>query len=71
MKLRQGVYIGLPAQPAAFRRLCVETSEMFGAVESAVPAAFRRLCVETIPTDNRPNRSYPAAFRRLCVETRI
>ena len=36
--------------PAAFGRLCVETSKirtMSGVIE---PAAFGRLCVETVPT---------------------
>ena len=33
--------------PAAFRRLCVETSDDFGRLKSNSPAAFRRLCVET------------------------
>ena len=33
--------------PAAFRRLCVETSGMPKNVPTMPPAAFRRLCVET------------------------
>ena len=33
--------------PAAFRRLCVETTLTASAFLSAPPAAFRRLCVET------------------------
>ena len=35
-------------QPAAFRRLCVETSNGVLLGENAPPAAFRRLCVETV-----------------------
>ena len=33
--------------PAAFRRLCVETTYTAGMSGSGGPAAFRRLCVET------------------------
>ena len=33
--------------PAAFRRLCVETTAIPVRLPSASPAAFRRLCVET------------------------
>ena len=33
--------------PAAFRRLCVETSDVHNVVNRSSPAAFRRLCVET------------------------
>ena len=33
--------------PAAFRRLCVETSAFQQSAELMQPAAFRRLCVET------------------------
>ena len=35
------------ALPAAFRRLCVETSRKFTRNGGGTPAAFRRLCVET------------------------
>ena len=35
-------------QPAAFRRLCVETSYEMSGIELTQPAAFRRLCVETL-----------------------
>ena len=35
--------------PAAFRRLCVETSKLVRVYEKGRPAAFRRLCVETLP----------------------
>ena len=38
------VYDGLPA---AFRRLCVETTNPTNGGSSEAPAAFRRLCVET------------------------
>ena len=33
--------------PAAFRRLCVETTNPTNGGSSEAPAAFRRLCVET------------------------
>ena len=59
------------ADPAAFRRLCVETVRLRGGWPSPAPAAFRRLCVETEllidEAEQLPTR--PAAFRRLCVET--
>ena len=35
-------------EPAAFRRLCVETWPFLMRVSLASPAAFGRLCVETI-----------------------
>ena len=35
-------------QPAAFRRLCVETKLLEQSYIIFVPAAFRRLCVETL-----------------------
>ena len=42
----------LPAgAPAAFRRLCVETSEAANDDNVSYPAAFRRLCVETFMGD--------------------
>ena len=34
--------------PAAFRRLCVETSNALCRLKRILPAAFRRLCVETL-----------------------
>ena len=34
--------------PAAFRRLCVETSSQGTVIKEIGPAAFRRLCVETL-----------------------
>ena len=34
-------------QPAAFRRLCVETQNGTRKFAQMFPAAFRRLCVET------------------------
>ena len=39
----------LPLQPAAFRRLCVETGVFYTRIPAFPPAAFRRLCVETLP----------------------
>ena len=48
MKLRL-VPIGLKnLEPAAFRRLCVETGRVGTYISAVSPAAFRRLCVETI-----------------------
>ena len=41
----------LRGAPAAFRRLCVETSYHAAKYPIELPAAFRRLCVETKPTD--------------------
>ena len=40
--------------PAAFRRLCVETSIDTGSLNGIEPAAFRRLCVETAPRYFQP-----------------
>ena len=56
--------------PAAFGRLCVETSIFFDGRFFFSPAAFGRLCVETdwLAVDFGGWR--PAAFGRLCVETR-
>ena len=41
--------------PAAFRRLCVETSVTSKLIWSASPAAFRRLCVETNGVNFNPS----------------
>ena len=61
--------LGASDEPAAFRRLCVETAGMPSRMYVYRPAAFRRLCVETISwSATRPVKN-PAAFRRLCVET--
>ena len=57
------------SQPAAFRRLCVETLLEQLWLRNALPAAFRRLCVETLSAITEELREAPAAFRRLCVET--
>ena len=38
---------GVIDRPAAFRRLCVETSKSTNKPALFIPAAFRRLCVET------------------------
>ena len=57
--------------PAAFRRLCVETSWLPSESDCALPAAFRRLCVETTLIRRIGKLLAPAAFRRLCVETRL
>ena len=56
-------------QPAAFRRLCVETLFIDCLQSVDRPAAFRRLCVETGNGYKAINGYDPAAFRRLCVET--
>ena len=37
------------AAPAAFGRLCVETSKTLYSLPLPAPAAFGRLCVETLP----------------------
>ena len=55
--------------PAAFRRLCVETGNKKISMGDEDPAAFRRLCVETIDAITAEHLFLPAAFRRLCVET--
>ena len=55
--------------PAAFRRLCVETTDTLPSSTARRPAAFRRLCVETQNVWLKHKHSVPAAFRRLCVET--
>ena len=59
-------------QPAAFRRLCVET---FGSVTSSAKVRVQPPsggCVLKRLTKNMPVRlQVPAAFRRLCVETQI
>ena len=56
-------------RPAAFRRLCVETTVWQVCLRPNSPAAFRRLCVETSSVALSPEALTPAAFRRLCVET--
>ena len=56
-------------EPAAFRRLCVETHLKHQKHRHHGPAAFRRLCVETYQRGRLSHSSLPAAFRRLCVET--
>ena len=38
-------------EPAAFRRLCVETNLTRADADVYIPAAFRRLCVETNSTE--------------------
>ena len=55
--------------PAAFRRLCVETASYWPNGSTPPPAAFRRLCVETTQSCSVKIDESPAAFRRLCVET--
>ena len=48
-------------KPAAFGRLCVETSMLLSASLRLLPAAFGRLCVETVSTTPRVN--LPTASR--------
>ena len=55
--------------PAAFGRLCVETSRFRKSRLNITPAAFGRLCVETIRYAASFDPVMPAAFGRLCVET--
>ena len=47
MKLNICYYLTKILQPAAFGRLCVETSIRNRTGTTVVPAAFGRLCVET------------------------
>ena len=56
--------------PAAFGRLCVETTASLLLIAAyGGPAAFGRLCVETTARIMPGSNSGPAAFGRLCVET--
>ena len=48
MKLMVMIITKYWSNPAAFRRLCVETILGFNISSVRFPAAFRRLCVETI-----------------------
>ena len=57
--------------PAAFRRLCVETTQWLADGTGEKSAAFRRLCVETREWLEWERNDKAAAFRRLCVETRL
>ena len=56
-------------RPAAFGRLCVETSLCTMRPCRPMPAAFGRLCVETSNSGQGKGSDDPAAFGRLCVET--
>ncbi len=47
-------------EPAAFRRLCVETATSLYPVTGSHPAAFRRLCVETTHKTKVETKSEPA-----------
>ena len=69
LKLQDAIQIAGVIAPAAFRRLCVETSASAFAFAFSSPAAFRRLCVETMISGGSGVVLAPAAFRRLCVET--
>ena len=57
-------------EPAAFGRLCVETTLAEVVIAPSFPAAFGRLCVETVLVEYQYLLVSPAAFGRLCVETR-
>ena len=57
--------------PAAFGRLCVETSNGRQKFAKCWPAAFGRLCVETAQWRDNRKKEVPAAFGRLCVETSL
>ena len=59
------------ACPAAFRRLRVETMQIYCKSLIYKPAAFRRLRVETTGATDFETAAQPAAFRRLRVETLI
>ena len=59
----------MATDPAAFGRLCVETSPLSATLKTTGPAAFGRLCVETVSACSAPKPPKPAAFGRLCVET--
>ena len=70
MKLKYLILKKKYITPAAFRRLCVETTRLKDLENKRkAPAAFRRLCVETTYTAGMSGSGGPAAFRRLCVET--
>ena len=47
LKLRVEIAAREVLEPAAFRRLCVETADWKTSPMRVSPAAFRRLCVET------------------------
>ena len=69
MKPASETNISKCAVPAAFGRLCVETSDLRPNRSRMQPAAFGRLCVETHKATKPRMKSLPAAFGRLCVET--
>ena len=48
MKHNKGLAFDMTPNPAAFRRLCVETGKVIAERWLGMPAAFRRLCVETM-----------------------
>ena len=69
LKLKNDDWGQLMIYPAAFGRLCVETSPSRPAAAAQAPAAFGRLCVETKAPMTKVGITAPAAFGRLCVET--
>ena len=69
LKQRHPTLASRPHPPAAFGRLCVETTVAEDAPNPDVPAAFGRLCVETPLLLGISLVLDPAAFGRLCVET--
>ena len=54
LKRHQLRYMDRSSDPAAFRRLCVETLTAVPIIGEGEPAAFRRLCVETECTELCP-----------------
>ena len=61
LKLFENQRVSVSGEPAAFGRLCVETSFSLSNFHHAVPAAFGRLCVETASD----------AIRRIAVSSRL
>ena len=53
--------------PAAFRRLCVETTLVGDFISPHTPAAFRRLCVETLVLMRFAFDSFPQPPSGGCV----
>ena len=67
LKLKRIAVAFCDGYPAAFGRLCVETSMIAWFLPSPFPAAFGRLCVETLMPAKAALKVSPAAFGRLCV----
>ena len=70
MKLRKAKEYQELSAPAAFRRLCVETSKRINRLLPKLLQPPSGGCVLKLPIRIRPKKNRrPAAFRRLCVET--